>query len=171
MKCAALLVLGTGVLFGADLSGIWTGQIAGRFDEVQDITFRFSQSGSAVSGKIYGEIESQPVNEGNIAGDQITFMVGSEMNGGRNRFRWGDSRRGTASDASANPAARRSGYRGKPKATCAAKDSSEAAACRSGGPDPLIQAGNVSQSAFRALATDAIRPSPIRAYAGGSGTA
>jgi hypothetical protein len=71
---------------GADLSGIWTGQIIGRFDEVQDLAFRFVQNGPVLTGKMYGEIESQPVNEGKIEGDQITFMIGTEMNGGRSRF-------------------------------------------------------------------------------------
>lgn len=81
-----LALLAASVLFGGDLSGIWVGQIPGRFDEVQDLAFRFAQKGSTLSGKMYGEIESQPVNEGKIDGDQITFITGTEMNGGRNRF-------------------------------------------------------------------------------------
>jgi hypothetical protein len=75
-----------GALLAGDLSGIWMGQITGRFDEVQDLAFRFSQNGSVLTGKMYGEIESQPVNEGKIEGEQVTFIVGTEMNGGRNRF-------------------------------------------------------------------------------------
>jgi hypothetical protein len=84
-----LLVLASaGALSAVDLSGIWTGQVTARFDEVQDVTFRFVQTGSGISGKMYGEIESQPVNEGRIEGDQIGFFVGTEMNGGRNRFHY-----------------------------------------------------------------------------------
>jgi hypothetical protein len=79
-------LLAAGAVLAGDLSGIWMGQIPGRFGEVQDLAFRFTQNGSELTGKMYGEIDSLPVNEGKIDGEQITFIVGTEMNGGRNRF-------------------------------------------------------------------------------------
>jgi hypothetical protein len=83
-----LFLAAAGALPALDLSGIWTGQVTARFGEVQDVSFRLVQTGSSIGGKMYGETESQPVSEGQLQGNQIEFIVGTEMNGGRNRFRY-----------------------------------------------------------------------------------
>jgi hypothetical protein len=72
-------------LFGADLSGIWTGQTVGRNGYPEDVSFRFQQSGDAISGKMYGENESTPISEGKVEGDTIRFVVVTELNGQINR--------------------------------------------------------------------------------------
>jgi hypothetical protein len=63
------------------VSGIWTGQLADRNGDVRDLSFRFTQSGDAVTGKMYGDNESTPISEGKISGQQMTFSVSSELNG------------------------------------------------------------------------------------------
>jgi hypothetical protein len=65
----------------ADLSGIWTGQITDRNGDLIDLSFRFNQQGDALTGKMYGDNESSPLAECKIAGEQITFMVTTELNG------------------------------------------------------------------------------------------
>lgn len=82
----ACLCLFAMVLPGADLSGIWTGQLSGRYGEIQDVSFKFTQTGSVLIGKMYGESESTPIREGKIEGEQITFIIGNEMNGGQSKF-------------------------------------------------------------------------------------
>ena len=72
--------------FAADISGIWTGQVPARNNEIQDITFRFTANGAAVTGKLYGDYESLPVTEAKVEGEQITFVVTTEMNGGQSRW-------------------------------------------------------------------------------------
>ena len=76
------------VLFGTalcaeDVSGIWTGQITGRNGEMQDITFRFKQVGSELTGKMYGDSDDLPISGGKISGGQISFTVPSDFGGGR----------------------------------------------------------------------------------------
>jgi hypothetical protein len=94
MRILALLGFST-VLFGGDLSGIWVGQIvAGRFGELQDVAFKFTQNGATLTGKMYGENESQIISEGKIEGDQITFRISNEMNGGQSRFLFTGMRKG-----------------------------------------------------------------------------
>jgi hypothetical protein len=82
---AELLLVASASLFGADLSGIWTGQTVGRNGDPQDLSFRFTQSGDTISGKMYDENESTPISEGKIEGDTIRFVVMTELNGQINR--------------------------------------------------------------------------------------
>lgn len=80
--CCAFAV----TLSGADLSGIWSGQTTDRNGDVQDLSFRFIQSGGSVTGKMYGDNESTAVADTKIAGNQITFSVTSELNGSITKF-------------------------------------------------------------------------------------
>jgi hypothetical protein len=76
----------------ADLTGIWIGQIPGRNGDMQDIAFKFTQTGTTISGKLYGDYQSTPITEGKITGDQITFVViapeqaGNQINRARLSF-------------------------------------------------------------------------------------
>ena len=70
----------------ADVNGIWTGRIAGRNNELQDITFRFKAEGGVLTGKMYGDNDDLPIGDGKIEGDQIRFTVPSDFGGGRFRF-------------------------------------------------------------------------------------
>ena len=88
-----ILLLFCGVaLFGADLTGIWVGQIPTRNGETVDIAFQFTQSGTRLSGKLYGDYKSSPIVEGIVAGELVTFVVlaeeqaGNQINDSRLRF-------------------------------------------------------------------------------------
>jgi hypothetical protein len=76
----------------ADLAGIWVGQIPGRNGDLQDVAFKFTQTGATLGGKLYGDYQSTPISEGKISGDQITFLViapeqaGNQINQARLRF-------------------------------------------------------------------------------------
>lgn len=78
---AALFVVPA--MFGADLTGIWTGQVASRTGEMQDVTFQLKQDGDAVKGKLYGDSEDTPISDVKIAGDQISFSVAANFGGGQ----------------------------------------------------------------------------------------
>ncbi|MBL8230934.1 MAG: hypothetical protein JNL98_20740 [Bryobacterales bacterium] len=79
-------------LCGADLSGIWTGQIPTRNNEKVDVAFQLKQDGAKLSGKLYGDYKSTPIVEGKVNGDQITFVVvaaeqaGNQINETRLKF-------------------------------------------------------------------------------------
>src|SRR6476620_8425932 len=76
----------------ADLAGIWIGQIPGRNGELQDIAFKFTQAGTTLGGKLYGDYQSTPITEGKISGDQVSFLViapeqsGNQINRTKLRF-------------------------------------------------------------------------------------
>ena len=65
----------------ADLSGIWTGQTVDRNGDPQDLSFRFTQTGDVLTGKMYGENESTAISEGKTSGDAVQFVVTTELNG------------------------------------------------------------------------------------------
>ena len=66
----------------ADLTGIWIGQIPARNGEMQDIAFKFTQNGTTLGGKLYGDYQSTAITEGKISGDQITFVVNAPEQAG-----------------------------------------------------------------------------------------
>ena len=85
---ARLCLVGTFVsagLLAADITGIWTGQVPGRDGVLQDLAFRFVQTGDQLTGKMYGDNASIAIADAKIAGDQITFIVRTELNGQINR--------------------------------------------------------------------------------------
>jgi hypothetical protein len=87
-----ILTLYALTLSAADLAGIWVGQIPGRNGDLQDVAFKFTQTGATLGGKLYGDYQSTPISEGKISGDQITFLViaqeqaGNQINQTRLRF-------------------------------------------------------------------------------------
>lgn len=87
----AALLLSTG-LFATDLTGIWVGKLPTRNGEFVDIAFQISQTGTKLSGKLYGDYRSSPIVEGIVAGDLVTFVVaaseqaGNQINESRLRF-------------------------------------------------------------------------------------
>jgi hypothetical protein len=87
---AILLLAAT--LSGADLSGIWVGQIPNRNGDLLDIAFKFTQDGSTLAGKLYGDYGSSPIVKGSVDGDRILFVVvtpeqnGNQINSATLRF-------------------------------------------------------------------------------------
>ena len=91
MRKLATLVMALPLL-GADLTGIWVGQVPGRNGVLLDIAFKFTQSGTTLGGKLYGDYQSTPISDGKISGDQVSFLViapeqaGNQINETRLRF-------------------------------------------------------------------------------------
>ena len=77
--------------FGADISGMWIGQIPTR-NQMLDIAFQFTQTGDTLSGKLYGDYDSTALTDGRISGDNVSFIVttkeqaGNQINETRLRF-------------------------------------------------------------------------------------
>jgi hypothetical protein len=87
-RAAVLCLLLTAGAAAGELDGIWVGQLPGRDGDVIDVSFRFTQNGTRLTGKLYGDTDSLPLREGKIEAGQISFRVSNEMNGGQTRFRF-----------------------------------------------------------------------------------
>ena len=85
---SALLLLFT----AADLSGVWVGQVPRQNNDPLDIAFRFTQQGTALTGKLYDDFKSPPLVEGKIQGEAISFALvvaeqaGNQINEVRYRY-------------------------------------------------------------------------------------
>jgi hypothetical protein len=92
MKSVLLFLLTVAGLSGADLSGIWVGQIPGRNGAMLDVAFQFQQKGAVLGGKLYGDYQSTKITEGSVNGDEVNFLVvtaeqaGNQINETRLRF-------------------------------------------------------------------------------------
>ena len=90
---AALISLFAPVLFSADFTGIWTGQLPGRNGrEPVDIAFKLEQKGAVITGKQYGDYRSSPIVEGSVTGEEAVFVIvvseqaGNQINETRVRY-------------------------------------------------------------------------------------
>jgi len=77
----------------ADLTGIWTASIPGRNPgDVIDVAFKFTQSGVALTGKMYGDYGSFAISEGKAEDGRVSFILvtrdqaGNEINITRSRY-------------------------------------------------------------------------------------
>src|SRR6476659_10784344 len=90
MRLGAFFLCAASV-FGADISGMWIGQIPTR-NQMLDVAFQFTQTRDTLSGKLYGDYESTALTDGRISGDNISFIVtikeqaGNQINETRLRF-------------------------------------------------------------------------------------
>jgi hypothetical protein len=71
----ALAALTAIAVSAADLTGIWTGQMAGRRGDKEDVAFQFKMNGTALTGKMFGDEFDLALEEGSVSDDQIKFVV------------------------------------------------------------------------------------------------
>lgn len=69
------LLIAAASLFGADVTGIWSGTQQGRRGDPEDVSFRFKVQGATLSGKMFGDEFDLPIEEATLTGDQIRFVV------------------------------------------------------------------------------------------------
>lgn len=86
MLTRLLLLAALALPLSAALTGIWTGQLTDSKGDTQDLSFRFTQTGNTLAGKMYTDNESIPLKNTGIEGDRITFTVTIELNGQINVF-------------------------------------------------------------------------------------
>jgi hypothetical protein len=80
---AALLLVVSGLAFGADIDGKWTGSIAGP-DGGQGfpVSYTFKADGAKLTGTSLGPDNSQtPIKDGKIEGNNISFSISIDMGG------------------------------------------------------------------------------------------
>ena len=93
MKTALLLLISTCSILAADLTGIWVGQMPGRNGgDPIDVAFKFTQEGTKIGGKTYGDYKSNAISEGIISGNSVMFVIvtqeqaGNQINDTRVRY-------------------------------------------------------------------------------------
>lgn len=62
------------VSLASDVTGKWTAQVPGRQGAATETIFNFKADGAALTGSVSGRQGDQPIAEGKIDGDTITFV-------------------------------------------------------------------------------------------------
>ena len=71
-----------GLLAAADPTGTWTGGQPGRDGNTYNITFKLKAEGGKLTGTMAGDQFEQPIQNGEIRGDDISFTVHLEFGNG-----------------------------------------------------------------------------------------
>ncbi len=71
----------TFVAAAADVSGKWTAEIPGRGGNTQTTTFTFKASGAKLDGTVANQRGENPIAEGKVDGDKISFVQVMNFNG------------------------------------------------------------------------------------------
>jgi hypothetical protein len=67
--------------FAADVSGKWKGESPGRDGQMTTSTLTLRVDGEKLTGSVSGRMGDNPISEGRISGDDISFVVVRNMQG------------------------------------------------------------------------------------------
>jgi len=67
--------------WAADVNGKWTAQVPGRGGQTRETTFNFKAEGEKLTGTVSGMQGDNPISDGKISGDEISFTVKVSFNG------------------------------------------------------------------------------------------
>src|SRR5690349_17579407 len=79
LACSLALLLAVAV--AADISGKWTGDMPGRGGDMAPATFNFKVDGEKLTGTMTGPQGDIPLQEGKVAGNQISFSTTLDFGG------------------------------------------------------------------------------------------
>ena len=78
---AALALAVSSSAFAADLTGKWTAQVPGRDGQTRETTFNFTAAGEKLTGTVSGRNGDDPIADGTVKGDAISFSVSVNFGG------------------------------------------------------------------------------------------
>jgi len=81
IRIACSLALLLAVAMAADISGKWTGDMPGRGGDTTSTTFTFKVDGEKLTGSLTGPQGDIPLQEGTVAGNQISFSTTLDFGG------------------------------------------------------------------------------------------
>ena len=81
LRFAVLAATMTLAALGADVTGKWKGQMAGRDGNMRDVSFDFKAAGTELTGSMSGVRGDVAISNGKIDGANVKFTVMLEMNG------------------------------------------------------------------------------------------
>jgi opacity protein-like surface antigen len=75
LMLGALAAVLTTSAFAADVTGKWTAQVPGRDGQTRETTFNLTATGETVTGTVSGRNGDNPISEGTVKGDDLSFAV------------------------------------------------------------------------------------------------
>lgn len=83
---ACFVLMAASLVWAADVSGKWTAQVPGRGGQTRETTFNFKAEGSKLTGTVPGMQGDNPISDGKIDGDNISFTVAVSFGGNDIKF-------------------------------------------------------------------------------------
>jgi hypothetical protein len=81
-RILSIALAGAILVFAANPSGTWTGDQPGRDGNTYHITFKLKADGNKLTGTMAGDQFEQPIQNGQINGDDISFAVHLDFGNG-----------------------------------------------------------------------------------------
>jgi hypothetical protein len=81
LTLGSLLGLLTLTALAADVTGKWVAQVPGRDGQTREVTFNLKADGNTLTGTVTTRRGDQPITEGKIDGDNISFSQTMEFGG------------------------------------------------------------------------------------------
>ena len=76
-----LLLTLAGTVLAGDITGKWTAQVPGREGALRETTFNFKVDGDKLTGTVSGRQNDNPISDGKVKGDEISFTVKMSFGG------------------------------------------------------------------------------------------
>src|SRR5215471_18491175 len=78
---ACVVLVASVFALASDVNGKWTAQVPGRGGQTREQTFNFKAEGKKLTGTASGMQGDNPISDGTINGDEISFTVTVSYNG------------------------------------------------------------------------------------------
>ena len=78
---ACIVLAAASVAWAGDLNGKWVAQVTGQNGQTRETTFNFKVEGSKLTGTVSGRQGDNPISDGTIKGDDVSFTVVANFNG------------------------------------------------------------------------------------------
>ena len=78
---ACLVLAAISMAWAADLNGKWVAQVPGRNGQMRETTFNFKVEGKTLTGTVSGMQGDNPISDGTVNGDDVSFTVVANFNG------------------------------------------------------------------------------------------
>jgi len=72
--------------WAADVNGKWIGQVPGRGGQTRETTFNLKAEGDKLTGTVSGMQGDNPISDGKISGDDISFTLKVSFQGNEIKF-------------------------------------------------------------------------------------
>ena len=78
---AVMVLAGITLVWAANADGKWVAQVPGQGGQTREVTFNFKADGSKLTGTVSGRQGDNPISDGTIKGDDISFTQSFEVQG------------------------------------------------------------------------------------------
>ncbi len=85
---ACLMLAALTVAWAADVNGKWVAQVTGQNGQTRETTFNFKAEGDKLTGTVSGRQGDNPISDGKISGDEISFTVTFNAGGNERKLHY-----------------------------------------------------------------------------------